>query len=196
MHLIGLTGNAGSGKSTIAKVFEVMGIPCYVADEAAHRVYRQTEIQKSVIELLGASSYLADGVHNRPYIAQRVFNTPALLEKLNNIIHPAVKRDFNHWAQQQQAPYLLKEAAILFESATHSDTSGVIAVTAPTDLRMRRTIQRSGWTQAQFEAREMQQWPQDKKAAMADWVIQNDECTAVIPQAIHIHREILSRCAS
>lgn len=191
MKTIGITGNPGSGKSTVARIFNTLGIPHFNADEAGHRVYEYPEIRSEVVALLGSEAYDAEGHHRRKFIADSVFDHPVLLQALSAIIHPAVQNDFQMWRERQTSHYVLKEAAILFEVGTHLTTHGVILVKAPKQLRLLRTVERSGWSEKEFELREARQWTEEKKETLSRWCIHNDEQKALIPQVLDVHRQIL-----
>lgn len=184
---IGLTGGIGSGKSTVAKVFEVLGIPVYYADEAAKRIMNEDEQLKQLIsQHFGANAYKNNQL-DRQYIASQVFNNKEKLERLNSLVHPATIRDGDNWMQKQTAPYAIKEAALIFESGTQDQLDYVIGVSAPTPLRILRTIKRDGSSRDQVLARMSKQIQEVIKMRLCDFVIYNDEVQAVIPQVIKLH---------
>ena len=190
MKIIGLTGGIGSGKSTVAQVFAFLGIPTYSSDDRAKEMYNKSEIKQLVCELFGKAAY-QDGQLNRAYLASQVFTDSAKLQQLNQIIHPAVQSDFEQWKSEQQAPYILKEAAILFESRSYLQCDYVILVTAPAKVRIERVMQRDQTTQEEVEARMSKQWPDDRKIPLSDYVIQNDGEQSIIRQVLDIHHKIV-----
>ena len=146
MLRVGLTGGIGSGKSTVAKIFEVLGIPVYYADAAAKRLMNEDdELKKNIIAHFGNESYKNDQL-NRSYISSLVFNNKAKLELLNSLTHPATIRDANKWMQQQTSPYAIKEAALIFESGSAEHLDHIIGVYTPAPLRIRRIVQRDNTT--------------------------------------------------
>jgi dephospho-CoA kinase len=188
---IGITGGIGSGKSTVAKVFEVLGIPVYYADEAARRVMNEDEeVRRQIIEHFGASSYKNNQL-DRAYIGSQVFNDKKKLELMNSLVHPATIRDSEHWMQQQTTPYAIKEAAIIFESGTQDQYDYIIGVTAPVSLRLLRAMKRDGSTREQVLARMEKQIQDVIKMRLCDFVIYNDEQQAIIPQVIKLHNTLL-----
>lgn len=171
--IIGLTGGIGSGKTTVARYMASQGIPVYIADEEAKRVMNTPEVLSLVAKTFGVS-VLENGIINRQKLAQLVFNAPEKLEQLNNIIHPKVKQDFENWVQKHHNhPFVIKEAAILFESGSYQFCDKIITVTAPENVRIQRVIQRDGITEDQVLARIQNQWKEEKKIALSDYVIQN-----------------------
>ena len=128
---------------------------------------------------------------DRPYMAQLIFNDANLLQHVNALIHPAVGRAFNRWHQEQDSPYVLREAAILFESGSYQDCKAIIVVSAPEDLRLKRVITRSGETEAQVKNRMSKQWPQEKKEALANFIIRNDHQSMLIPQVLEVHENLI-----
>jgi len=171
--IIGLTGGIGSGKTTVARYMASQGIPVYIADEEAKRVMNTPEVLSLVAKTFGVS-VLENGIINRQKLAQLVFNAPEKLEQLNNIIHPKVKQDFENWVQKHHNhPFVIKEAAILFESGSYQFCDKIITVTAPENVRIQRVIQRDGVTEDQVLARIQNQWKEEKKIALSDYVIQN-----------------------
>lgn len=190
---IGITGGIGSGKSTVAKVFEVLGIPVYYADEAARRVMNEDEeVRKQIIQHFGASSYKNNQL-DRAYIGSQVFNDKKKLELMNSLVHPATIRDSENWMQQQTTPYAIKEAAIIFESATQDQYDYIIGVTAPVSLRLLRAMKRDGSTREQVLARMEKQIQDVIKMRLCDFVVYNDEQQAIIPQVIKMHNTFLER---
>jgi dephospho-CoA kinase len=191
MLKIGLTGGIGSGKSTVAKVFEVLGIPVYYADDAARRIMNEDELLKQqIIEHFGASSYKNNQL-DRPYIASQVFNNKEKLELMNSLVHPATIRDAEQWMRKQTTPYAIKEAALIFESGSQDQLDYVIGVSAPTPLRLLRAMKRDGSTRDQVLARMGKQIQEAIKMRLCDFVIYNDEQQAVIPQVISLHEKLV-----
>lgn len=189
---IGLTGGIGSGKSTVAKVFEVLGIPVYYADEAARQIMNADPIlREQIIQQFGPGAY-DNGLLNRKYLAGIVFNDPAKLELLNSLVHPATIRDGEKWMQQQTTPYAVKEAALIFESGSQSQLDYVIGVSAPDALRIHRTMQRDHITREEVIARINKQVKQVIKMRLCDFVIYNDEQQPVIPQVLELHEQLLA----
>lgn len=187
---IGLTGGIGSGKSTVAKVFEVLGVPVYYADEAAKRMMNEDEpLKQQIIEHFGKSAY-KNNLLDRAYIAGQVFNSKEKLELLNSLVHPATIRDAKHWMQQQTAPYAIKEAALIFESGSQDQLDYVIGVSAPAPLRILRAMKRDGSTREQVLARMSKQIQEVIKMRLCDFIIYNDEQQAVIPQVLALHEHI------
>jgi dephospho-CoA kinase len=196
MLKIGITGNIGSGKTTVSKLFELMGIPVFYADDAAKILMVTDEVLIAGIkQTFGAESYLDDKTLNRKHIADIVFNDEAQLAKLNGLVHPAVFRAFDSWAKEEVkdgVPYVLKEAAVLFESSSYKFCDKTIMVTAPLELRIKRVMHRDNITHQEVLNREARQFPEEKKIQLADYVIKNDESELVIPQVLKLHDEFLS----
>jgi len=187
---IGLTGGIGSGKSTVAKVFEVLGIPVYYADDAARRLMNEDELlRQQIIQHFGPAAYKNDEL-DRAYIAGQVFNDKEKLELMNSLVHPATIRDAEHWMTRQTAPYAIKEAALIFESGSQDQLDYIIGVSAPTPLRILRAMKRDGSTREQVLARMNKQINEVIKMRLCDFVIYNDEQQAVIPQAITLHEKL------
>ncbi|GAA4028185.1 dephospho-CoA kinase [Flavobacterium cheonhonense] len=171
--IIGLTGGIGSGKTTVARYIAAQGIPVYIADEEAKKVMNTPEVLSLVAKTFG-DSVIEKGVINRQKLAQLVFNAPEKLQELNNIIHPKVKQDFENWVKKHHNhPFVIKEAAILFESGSYQFCDKIITVTAPENVRIQRVMQRDSVTEDQVLARMQNQWKEDEKIALSDYVIQN-----------------------
>ncbi len=187
---VGLTGGIGSGKSTVAKVFEVLGIPVYYADDAARRLMNEDETLKDELQkLFGKETYI-DGKLNRKYLSGLVFNNAEKLAGLNSIVHPATIRDAGLWMQQQSAPYAIKEAALIFESGAQEHLDYLIGVFAPAPLRIQRVMKRDGVTRNEVMARMEKQMEESIKMRLCDYVITNDEQELVIPQVVKIHEAL------
>jgi len=197
MLKIGITGNIGSGKTTVSKIFEVLGVPVFYADDAAKKVMAEDQLLIDSLKVsFGPDAYFSDGTLNRKYIASIVFNDETQLAKLNSIVHPAVFRAFDNWVGQvKNAPYVIKEAALLFESSSYEMCDYSVMVTAPLELRMQRVVQRDGLTRAEIESRDARQFSEEKKIQLADYVIRNDDTELVIPQVTELHRQFLSLAA-
>ena len=192
MLRIGLTGGIGSGKSTVAKIFEVLGIPVYYADAANRRLVNEDpQIIKNIIQNFGDNSYV-DGKLNRPYIASIVFNNPDKLALLNAISHPATIEDANKWMQQQSSPYVIKEAALIFESGSAENLDLVIGVYAPAPLRIKRTMDRDKITQEEVKKRMERQINEELKMKLCDYVVINDEQQLVVPQVMALHQKFIT----
>ncbi|MCC8425540.1 dephospho-CoA kinase [Mucilaginibacter sp. UR6-11] len=193
MLKIGITGNIGSGKTTISKMFEVLGIPVFYADAEAKKVMTTDPVLVAAIKkAFGDAAYLPDGSLDRKYIANIVFNNDEELAKLNALTHPAVFRAFDNWvADIKNAPYVMKEAALLFESASYKMCDYSLLVTAPLDLRIQRVTRRDHITPAEVEAREAKQFTEAKKRELADYLIENDEMHLIIPQVLQLHHAFL-----
>lgn len=192
MLKVGITGGIGSGKTTVCRVFEWLGIPVYYADDRAKWLMtHDTALRQGITELFGTEAYLPDGSLNRAHIAGRAFQDSGVLKKLNNLVHPAVHRDGEGWHQAQNAPYTLREAALLYESGGYRLLDKMIVVTAPEELRIQRVTARDGTARAAVEARIAQQWPEEEKVALADYIIRNDGETALLPQILEVHRRLL-----
>lgn len=188
----GLTGGIGSGKSYVAKQFMSFGIPVYFADKEAKRLMIQDKSLKNQIkELLGQDSYHRNGRLNRAYVASKIFEDKKMLKGINKLVHPAVKADFTRWAEEQVAPYVLEESAIIFENKLHKYFDQVILVTADEDLRIDRVMKRDKSSRNQVLARMKQQLPDKKKIPLANFIIYNNEDQSLLKQVKAIHEALL-----
>jgi dephospho-CoA kinase len=189
---LGLTSGIGSGKSTVAKVFETLCIPVYYADDAAKELMNTNdELKQQIIHHFGKEAYTNEKL-DRKYLAQKVFNNPAQLNLLNSIVHPATIQAANNWFAKQTSPYCIKEAALIFESGSQKDLDYVIGVYAPTALRIQRVINRDNITSQEMQQRMDKQINETIKMRLCDFVVVNDEQQLVIPQVIELHKKILS----
>lgn len=195
MLKIGITGGIGSGKTTICRIFETLGIPVFYADTVAKQIMVTDEILVSgVKEAFGAESYTAAGTLNNKHIAGIVFNNALQLAKLNELVHPAVFRAFDNWVNQVPAtvPYILKEAALLFESGSYKMCDHNILVIAPEETRLHRVMERDGVTEEQVRARMDKQLPDQEKIKLADHIIYNNETDSLIIQVTRLHQLFLN----
>lgn len=195
MLKIGITGGIGSGKTTICRVFETLGIPVFYADSVAKQIMVSDEILvKGVKEAFGAESYSSDGLLNNKHIAGIVFNNARELEKLNALVHPAVFRAFDNWVKEvpDTVPYILKEAALLFESGSYKMCDQNILVIAPAETRIKRVMQRDGVTEEQVKARMDKQLPDEEKTKLTDHIIYNNETDSLIIQVTRLHQLFLN----
>jgi dephospho-CoA kinase len=191
---IGLTGGIGSGKSYIAKVFEALDIPVFYADNEAKKILNEPQIIINVSEVLQTNIIdPATGLANRKKIASIVFNDPEKLKLLNQIIHPAVEQNFIIWcANHAQKKYVIKEAAILFESGSYKKLDGVICVVSPLELRLKRLAVRDNESEAEILKRINNQWSDEQRVALSNWVIHNDEQSPVLSQVLLVHQKIIT----
>ncbi|MGK2862822.1 MAG: dephospho-CoA kinase [Chitinophagaceae bacterium] len=195
MLRIGITGGIGSGKSTVSRIFEVLGIPVYYADAAARRLMNENqELKKKIISLFGNESY-KDGELNRPFVASLVFNNKEKLEQLNALTHPATILDATKWMQLQFSPYIIKEAALIFETGSSEHLDLVIGVYTPAPLRIQRIIKRDNVKKEEVLQRMNRQINEDIKMRLCDFVIINDEQQLLIPQVLQLHKLLLERSA-
>ena len=191
--IVGLTGGIGSGKSTVAGFFQEMGVPVFIADEVAKALLTDsTEVIKKVTALLGTDAY-KDGIPDRKYIAGEVFVHLEKLKKLNKIIHPEVGKKFEEWRKKQKSPYVIKEAAILFESGGAEECDLIITVTAPVETRINRVITRDGVSRESVLARINNQWSDEEKIQLSDFTIVNTDIEETRKQIEDIHGKILNR---
>lgn len=193
MIKVGVTGGIGSGKTTVCRIFQSLRVPIYYADDRAKILMAEDEQLKSeLISHFGEGVYQEDGSLNRIWLAGQVFGDPLKLEQLNAIVHPAVGRDAEQWQlKHQSAPYTIKEAALLFEAGSYKKLDKIIVVTAPENLRIRRVMDRDHIDEGAVRQRMDRQWPQEKKAALADFIIENDGSKSLIPQVLEIHHKLL-----
>ncbi len=196
MLKVGITGGIGSGKSTICQVFHTLGIPVFYADAAAKYLMEHDEmLVKKIKSIFGDDIYL-EGKLDRVKLSNIVFKQPELLAQLNAVVHPATIAYGSEWMNQQNSPYIIKEAAIFFESGTYTEMDVMVGVYAPESLRIQRAMQRDGVTRAKVQQRINQQMNEDEKMKRCDHVITNDNHKAIIPQVEQLHQILLQKAAS
>lgn len=183
---IGITGGIGSGKTTITELFKHLGIPIYLADERAKwLMHNNFDIINKVNELFSPMAYI-NGELNRPHIAAMAFTNKKLIKQLNEIVHPAVANDFKEWVSNQTTPYIIKEAALLFESGSYLDLDAIVTVAAPLEVRVQRTIKRDNISREAVMNRIKNQLPDEVKSSATDYVINNNGNSALLPQVLQL----------
>ncbi|MCL4124900.1 UNVERIFIED_CONTAM: hypothetical protein GTU68_024447 [Idotea baltica] len=193
MTIIGLTGGIGSGKTTVAKEFEALGIPVYIADiEAKALMLRSKVIKRKLTQLFGDKAYI-DGQLNKQLIANVIFNDKDILQKMNAIIHPKVASHFKKWVKKQTSPYVIKEVAILFENGSDKQCDFVITVTAPKEIRIERVLSRDHTTQDKVEAIMNNQWGDEDKIKRSHFVINNIFLQDTKIQVRNTHLQIMDK---
>lgn len=191
MIIVGLTGGIGSGKTTVAKQFELLGVPIYIADEEAKKLMTRSKIiKRKLIELFGSEVYIKNQL-NKPFIADIIFKDKGYLQKMNAIVHPRVASHFKNWLAKQSAPYVIKEVAILFENGGDQYCDYIITVVAPIEMRISRLINRDKTTQDKIEAIIKNQWTDEQKVKLSHFVINNTDITTTKNQVILVHNQLL-----
>jgi dephospho-CoA kinase len=190
MIKVGLTGNIGTGKSIVSRIFETLGVPVYHADEIAKKFLLDRKIQQAIKDKFGEAVF-TDGMIDRKKLASIVFNDQNALDYLNSLIHPKVHEDLKNWFDLQSVhPYVIHEAAILFESGFYKEFDKIITVTAPVEISISRVMQRDAVGKEAVEKRMRHQWRQEQKIELSHYIILNDENHLVIPQVLAIHNEL------
>ncbi|AWM33936.1 dephospho-CoA kinase [Hymenobacter nivis] len=195
MLRIGITGGIGSGKSVVSRVFSLLGIPLYDSDQRARWVMEHDALlREQLLSTFGPDTYTAAGQLNRPALARTVFADPTQLAQLNALVHPRVGEDFARWAAVQQAtgaPYILKEAALLFESGAYKTLGRIITVAAPLAVRKTRVLRRDPHrTAADVQAIIGKQLGEDERQQRADYVVHNDDVQLVLPQVLALDTQL------
>lgn len=191
---VAVTGGIGSGKTTICRIFEVLGVPVFYSDKEAKRLMSTDQVLKTKIRsAFGDLVYDEKGDLDRAYLAAQVFENDEQLQRLNGLVHPATVKAYEDWVRHQRTTYVIKEAAILFESGTNKSSDVVVLVTASETTRIQRVTKRDQVSEGQVRARMKKQWSDERKKALADYLIHNDETEAVIPQILRLHEDFLKR---
>src|SRR5690606_22408054 len=192
MEIVGLTGGIGSGKTTVAKQFQALGIPVYIADDEAKKLMNRSKIiKRKLIALFGDEAY-KDNTLNRPFLADKIFNNADNLKKMNAVVHPKVAAHFKNWLKKQIAPYVLKESAILFENGAYKDCDLIITVTAPLELRKKRLLKRDNTTLEKIQAIINNQWSDEAKILKSHFVITNKKLEETKQQVQLTHNKIVN----
>jgi|TARA_B110000902_G_scaffold64139_1_gene76040 dephospho-CoA kinase len=191
--IIGLTGGIGSGKSTVARMFESFGVPVYISDDEAKILMESSKsIRQSLVLLFGENAY-ANGVLNRVFIASKVFNDSTLLSKLNAIVHPEVRVHFESWLKKQTSPYVIKEVAILFETNSQSNFDFIISVVAPVEERVQRVMKGHQKTEQEVRSIIKNQLPDTEKIKLSNFVIYNNSISETKTYVANLHKQILHK---
>ena len=189
---VGLTGGIGSGKSTVAQIFEVLGIPVYYADISAKKLMNENAgLRSSITNIFGEQAY-TNNILDRKYISSIVFSDPAKLQQLNALVHPATKKDGEAWMQEQTSPYAIHEAALIFEAKVSDRLDLVIGVSSPIELRIKRAMERDKVSREEVLKRMEQQLDEEVKMSKCNFVLINDEQQLLIPQVLEIHEELIA----
>lgn len=193
MKILGVTGGIGSGKSTVCRVFETLGIPVFTADDVAKSLYTtDASLKEAVITHFGTTMYSEEGL-NRQALAEVVFSDPSALQTLNDLVHPRVASAFKRWKEAQQAAYVIREAAILIESGSHTDCDAILLVSAPQEVRMQRVVERDQVDPSEVEARMQRQWTDEERRPYVQFEVVNDNSELLIPQLEKIDRVMRSK---
>lgn len=191
MIKVGITGGIGSGKTTVCKVFKVFGIPVFEADQVARQLMNSdADVRIQLVHLFGSSVYLPDQTVDRKFLSAIVFNDSSLLAGLNSIVHPAVRSAFDVWCNNQHSPYVIQEAAILFESGFYKMMDKTIVVATDEEERIQRVMKRDGISKEQVRQRIRNQWTDEQRIKMADFVIGNNDNELILPQIVEIDKKI------
>ena len=189
---VGLTGGIGSGKSTIAQIFEVLGIPVYYADISAKKLMNENaDLRSSITNIFGEQAY-TNNILDRKYISSIVFSDPAKLQQLNALVHPATKKDGEAWMQEQTSPYAIHEAALIFEAKVSDRLDLVIGVSSPIELRIKRAMERDKVSREEVLKRMDQQLDEEVKMSKCDFLLLNDEQQLLIPQVLELHKKLIA----
>jgi dephospho-CoA kinase len=187
MKRIGLTGNIGSGKTNVASCFEILGIAVFNADKQAKLLMnKDVNLKQSLIAEFGKEVFLNNEL-NRKYLSKLAFNDDLVLKRLNALVHPVVQEAFEKWSIQQSGAYVIKEAAILFESNTYQSLDAIICISCPEEIRLKRILYRDDLSEKDVRQRMSHQWSEEKKISLSDYVITNDNSSLVMPQILSVH---------
>ncbi|MCX6350659.1 MAG: dephospho-CoA kinase, partial [Bacteroidetes bacterium] len=190
---IGITGGIGSGKTTVAKIFSLLGVPIYNADNRSKFLLQNNAVVVAKVKaIFGEDAYQKDCTPNRPYLASQVFNNKEKLKNLEAILHPAVQLDFYNWVNKidPSTPFILKEAALLFEANAYKDLDKIILIIAPLEKRISRIMKRDNVSREEVMARINNQWTDEEKAKLSHFIIHDDEKDLLTKKVLQLHREI------
>lgn len=193
MLKVGVTGGIGAGKTVVCRVFHTLGIPVFDADHAARYLMEHDAGLVTAIKKLFGSDIYSGNILNKDKLGEIVFKQPELLQQLNELVHPATIAYGQKWLDAQTTPYAIKEAAIFFESGSYHQVDIMIGVTAPLEVRITRALQRPGMTREKVLERIANQMDDAEKMSRCDYVITNDDVTAIIPQIVEIHSLLLKK---
>ena len=189
--IVALTGGIGSGKTTVAKMFKKLEVPVYDSDSEAKKLMRSSKkIRTAIKALLGDGAYKGKKL-NKTLISDRIFKDKSLLKQLNAIVHPAVRKHFKAWVKRQNTPYVIQEAAVIFENGMHGFYDKIVLVTAPEELRLARVIERDAISESEVASRMGNQWEDARKIELSDYIIENLELKDTRTKVQEIHKRLL-----
>lgn len=190
INKIGITGNIGSGKSIVCKIFSHLGIETFNSDEETKKLYFIPEIKEKIIDYFKDEIYLKDDSLNKRLLSYHIFKNPKALQFIEGLLYPELNKSFDKWCEKQKSKYVLFESAILFEKQFDSQFNKIIFISAPEEVRIQRTMLRDHCDEENVRLRMRLQWDEETKAEKSDYVIHNDSYTMLIPQIIEVHRAI------
>ena len=188
---IGITGNIGSGKSRVCKIFNHLGINTFHSDEETKKLYFLPDVKKEIIGRFGEEVYFADGSLNKKLLSYHLFQNPEALKFIEALLYPKLNQVFDEWCEKQNSKYVLFESAILFEKNFDKQFDKIIFVSAPEDVRLQRAMQRDKCDEDNVRSRMRLQWDEEKKISKSDYIINNDGVEMLIPQVMNINSKIL-----
>ena len=194
MKKVGITGNIGSGKSWVCQFFVRLGIPVFNSDDEAKRLYDRKDVRAAMKERFGDDVYLPDGKVNKARVADIIFNDAEAMHEVEQILYPVLHEVFDQWAEEQDAPYVLYESAIIFEKHLQNRFDAVILVSATEETRLRRVMLRDHCEEAEVRERMSAQWPENEKRKLADYIVEHDaddEDGSLLEQVMQIHEDLL-----
>lgn len=193
MIIVGLTGGIGSGKSTVAGMFKDLGVPVYDSDSEAKRLMiTSAELKMAIIKLLGEEAYYGKTLNKR-FIANKIFENPETLQRLNKIVHPAVREDFLEWTKTQETPYVIQETALIFENDAQDNYDYVILVKAPEDFRLKRVMERDGAKKKEVLGRMKNQMSDDEKVTLSNFCIDNIDLEITKKRVVELHQRLVKQ---
>ena len=188
---IGISGNIGSGKSYVCKIFNQLGISTFHSDEETKKLYFLPDVKNEIIGRFGEEVYFADGSLNKKLLSYHLFQNPEALKFIETLLYPKLNQVFDEWCEQQSSEYVLFESAILFEKNFDKQFDKIIFVSAPEDVRLRRAMQRDNCDEENVRSRMRLQWDEDTKISKSDYIINNDGVEDILPQIVKINSRIL-----
>ena len=190
MKKVGITGNIGSGKSYVCKMFEKLGIPVFYSDDETKKLYLIPSVKEQIIKRFGKEVYFKDGTLNRKLLSYHLFKNEEAMKFIESVLYPALNQHFDEWCEQQTSPYVLYESAILFEKNYGKYFDKIIFVSAPEDIRLQRVMKRDDCTEENVRSRMRLQMSEETKISKADFVIYNDGNKALEPQVETIDKQL------
>lgn len=192
INRIGITGNIGSGKSLVCKIFERLGINTFLSDEETKRLYLLPEIKKQILDYFEDEVYFNDGTLNKKLLSYHLFKNPKALQFIESVLYPQLNKTFDQWCERQTSDYVLFESAILFEKKFDGQFDKIIFVSAPENVRLQRAMLRDKCDEENVRSRMRLQWSEKTKIEKSDFIIYNDGNEMLIPQILKIH-DLLKR---